>query len=135
MEKKYEDNHKLIENSNKIIGKKKNNDIKQKENNDLKEKHQFIDEPKSKMDEKKIPSKNSGDDKKGQLWKSRKEKEEEINLSENQKIEMANKIILDYELGNEYSVEKVIKKIEELNTKDILDEEDLMNTVGYKLSK
>lgn len=77
----------------------------------------------------------SRDNKIGEFGKSNKETKEGINLSNNRKAELANKIIADYELEGVYSVEKVIKKIDELNTKEILDEDDLIETVGNKLSK
>ena len=101
------------------------------------------DQEKKLIDEKKNQSNNkkkicyrgfSRDNKKGQIEKSNEETEEGIILSEKKKIEIANKIIVDYELEG-ISVAKVIKKIDELNTKEILDEEDLMDTVGNKLSK
>lgn len=79
----------------------------------------------------------SKENKIGELEKKGKEKEVEvgINLSEKRKNEIAEEIIENYQLGDEYPIKKVIKKIDELNTKDILDEDDLIDTVGNTLSK
>ena len=46
---------------------------------------------------------------------------------------MAQKIIIKYKLNDFYSLNEVQKKIREMNTKSILDKQDLMNTVGKYL--
>ena len=46
---------------------------------------------------------------------------------------MAQKIIVKYKLNDFYSLNEVQKKIREMNTKSILDKQDLMNTVGKYL--
>ena len=46
---------------------------------------------------------------------------------------MAQKIIIKYKLNDFYTLNEVQKKIREMNTKSILDKQDLMNTVGKYL--
>ena len=46
---------------------------------------------------------------------------------------MAQRIIIKYKLNDFYTLNEVQKKIREMNTKSILDKQDLMNTVGKYL--
>ena len=46
---------------------------------------------------------------------------------------MAQKIIIKYKLNDFYTLNEIQKKIREMNTKSILDKQDLMNTVGKYL--
>ena len=56
-----------------------------------------------------------------------------VKLIDSEIEKMAQRIIIKYKLNDFYTLNEVQKKIREMNTKSILDKQDLMNTVGKYL--
>ena len=56
-----------------------------------------------------------------------------VKLIDSEIEKMAQRIIIKYKLNDFYTLNEVQKKIREMNTKSILDKQDLINTVGKYL--